>query len=206
MLAKLIQARSVPGLAVVEWRPAQALEEGAPPMVPSAAEVHAADSADVHGEIPALQAELERERASAEQRIQEAFAAARRDAEQSARVQFEQQVEAEVQKLRQMLRDVVSSGAKLRRQSEEDLVRLSVAIARRILHRELSIDPEALTGLVKAAFQRLDWQRAGGQKSGRRARSRAAVEDCRRSRASARIPADRHNPRASGCVHRNAIE
>jgi flagellar assembly protein FliH len=33
---------------------------------------------------------------------------------------------------------------------------LSIAIARRILHRELTVDPSALQGLVKAAFDRLD--------------------------------------------------
>jgi flagellar assembly protein FliH len=35
-------------------------------------------------------------------------------------------------------------------------VGLAIAIARRVLHRELSTDPEAILGLVKAAFQRCD--------------------------------------------------
>jgi flagellar assembly protein FliH len=35
-------------------------------------------------------------------------------------------------------------------------VRLSVAIGRKILHRELTLDPDALHGLVKAAIQRVD--------------------------------------------------
>ena len=33
---------------------------------------------------------------------------------------------------------------------------LAIAIARRVLHRELATDPEAILGLVKAAFQRCD--------------------------------------------------
>lgn len=45
---------------------------------------------------------------------------------------------------------------RMRRQMEEDLVHLAVAIARRILHRELQVDPEALGGVVKAAIQKLD--------------------------------------------------
>ena len=44
-----------------------------------------------------------------------------------------------------------SCGRDLRRQAEADLVRLALAIARRILHRELTVDPEAMRGLVKAA-------------------------------------------------------
>jgi flagellar assembly protein FliH len=69
---------------------------------------------------------------------------------------LEKQLEGELSKLRTMMRDLASSGAKLRRNAEEELVRLSIAVARRILHRELTIDPDALAGLVKAAFERLD--------------------------------------------------
>lgn len=44
----------------------------------------------------------------------------------------------------------------MRRQLEEDLVHLAVAVARRILHRELSVDPEALGGIVRAVLDRMD--------------------------------------------------
>lgn len=37
---------------------------------------------------------------------------------------------------------------KLRKQAEADVVKLSLAIARRVLHREVNADPEALQGLV----------------------------------------------------------
>ena len=129
-------------------------DEGAPP-APPGAEAQAVDSADMRSAV-SLQAELDLARSTADQRLQDALATGRREAEQSARREFEQHLEAELQRLRQMLRDVVSSGPKLRRKSEADLVRLSVAIARRILHRELSIDSEALAGLVKAVFERLE--------------------------------------------------
>ena len=36
------------------------------------------------------------------------------------------------------------------------MVKLAIAIARRVLHRELSTDPEAILGLVIAAFQKLN--------------------------------------------------
>ncbi len=36
------------------------------------------------------------------------------------------------------------------------MVKLSVAIARRILNRELSVDPEALVGMANVALSRLD--------------------------------------------------
>ena len=34
-------------------------------------------------------------------------------------------------------------------------MRLAVAIARRVVRRELTIDPQAITGLVKAALEQL---------------------------------------------------
>jgi flagellar assembly protein FliH len=44
----------------------------------------------------------------------------------------------------------------LRCDAEQDLVKLAIAIAQRVLHRELATDPEAILGLVKAAFERLN--------------------------------------------------
>jgi flagellar assembly protein FliH len=44
---------------------------------------------------------------------------------------------------------------KLREQVEADAVRLSLAIAQKILRRELSVDPEALAGLVRVALEKV---------------------------------------------------
>ncbi|MEI9812717.1 MAG: FliH/SctL family protein [Acidobacteriota bacterium] len=43
-----------------------------------------------------------------------------------------------------------------RHDAEESIVKLSLAIARRVLHRELSTDPEAILGLVRSAVDRLN--------------------------------------------------
>ncbi len=45
---------------------------------------------------------------------------------------------------------------RFRHEAEEDVVALAIAIARRILHRELTIAPEALLGLVKAALAKME--------------------------------------------------
>ena len=41
---------------------------------------------------------------------------------------------------------------KIREETLQDLVRLSTKIAERVIHREVVIDPDALAGLVKAAY------------------------------------------------------
>ena len=154
MLAKVIRRAAEP-FPPVEWpSPAPRLHDA--PNATHAAEEQSPDAAPLRAEIASLKAELQSALAEGDRRVQEALACGRCDGDESARQMFEKQLEVELSKLRHMIRDLATSGPKLRRQTEEDLVRLSVAIARRILHRELTIDPDALAGLIKAAFERLD--------------------------------------------------
>lgn len=115
-----------------------------------------AGSDGIETEVASLQAELKKTRAEADERVQEAFVAGKREGDALARQAVDQKLESELGKLQGLMRELNLAGPRLRKQTEEELVRLAVAIARRILHRELTIDPEALLGLVKAAFDRLD--------------------------------------------------
>src|SRR5207248_5523455 len=54
--------------------------------------------------------------------------------------------------------EIANLRARLRSEAEADLVKLSLAIARRVLRRELAIDAEALHGLVLAALEKLQGQ------------------------------------------------
>lgn len=45
---------------------------------------------------------------------------------------------------------------RLRREAEHDVVKLALLVARRLIHRELQVDPDALTGIVKAALEKLE--------------------------------------------------
>lgn len=156
MLAKLIRGDRREPFSSFEWpRPAMPVPD-TPAAAAPASTPHPAELDQLRAEIASLESELTATRAETERRVQEAQAAGRRDGDKSTRQLFEQQLEAELSKLRQLIRELTASGPKLRRQSEQDLVRLSIAIARRILHRELTIDPDALTGIVKAAFERLE--------------------------------------------------
>ncbi len=51
--------------------------------------------------------------------------------------------------------DISRLRAGIRAEAERDLVALSLAIARRILRREVSVDPDAVHGLVRAALEKL---------------------------------------------------
>jgi flagellar assembly protein FliH len=57
-----------------------------------------------------------------------------------------------LERLTRGIADLSSLRGRIRQQAEADLVALSIAIARRVLRRELTVDPEAIQGLVSAAL------------------------------------------------------
>jgi flagellar assembly protein FliH len=67
-----------------------------------------------------------------------------------------QRLEPSIDALNRMLQELAGTRKRFRMEAEEDTVRLAIAIARRVLHRELATDPEAILGLVMAAFQKLN--------------------------------------------------
>ncbi len=54
------------------------------------------------------------------------------------------------------VRDLMGVERQMRRNMEQDLAKLATMVARRILHREITVDSEALLGIVRAALARLD--------------------------------------------------
>jgi flagellar assembly protein FliH len=92
--------------------------------------------------------DAEREAQVLDQARREGFAAGvaagRREAEEQTRPAMDGLARNLVELAR--LRDTI------REEATHDLVRLAVSIAARVLHREVSLDPDALTGLVKTAF------------------------------------------------------
>ena len=57
-----------------------------------------------------------------------------------------------LERLTRSIADLSGLRSRVRHQAEADLVTLSIAIARRVLRRELTVDPEAVQGLVNAAL------------------------------------------------------
>jgi len=92
----------------------------------------------------------------AEKAAQDGFQKGLRQGEADGRKQARAQLDGEIQRLAQSVVDMAGLRHSIRREAEEELVRLALAIARRILHRELTVDPESLTGLVKAALQKVE--------------------------------------------------
>lgn len=154
MSAKVLTSEQAAGAESVHWPVAGSLA-AAPP---AAAEVALAlqPAAVDPAQTAALEVQMERLQADSEKRIQEAAAAGRREGEAAARESLAANVNSEIDRLKQLSKQILGSAPALRKQAEADLVRLAIAIARRILHREIAVDSEALLGLTKAALSKID--------------------------------------------------
>jgi flagellar assembly protein FliH len=78
-----------------------------------------------------------------------------REGEAAGRAQAQAALHPVLESLARTIQELAALRPRLREQAEGDLIRLAVAIARRIVRRELTVDPEAIAGLVKAALEQL---------------------------------------------------
>ncbi len=103
------------------------------------------------------------------------------------------EVKKSFEQVARALEELTETKRKLRQEAEQELVKLSLAVARRILYRELSTDPSSIEGIVHAALQKLQQREAskvrvwpaGGPSRARRARANRLsfwYGDCARSR------------------------
>jgi len=148
MSSKRIRSDDAAAVKVLPWRPAGAGAGGA----------SGASSASGDAILPAdLQSELDRRVKAAYQQGQAAGeAAAAQRASEQASLQAVQRTEPVIARLNQLIAELAGMRPRFRHEAEADTVKLAVAIARRVLFRELATDPDAILGLVMAAFQKLN--------------------------------------------------
>jgi len=149
MLSKILRGAAGPVVERLAWPLA-----GCPSEQPAAH--HAASGAGAPSQEAARRvAELEQQM---ERRVAEAREAGYREGEAAGRGQAAAEVQPVLERLARSIEEIARLRPRLLRESEVELVQLSLGIARRILRRELSVDPDALQGLVKGALERLPSQ------------------------------------------------
>ncbi len=122
---------------------------------PQGADVQPETESDDRRRLAELEQRLQQERAAAAH----AVAAAREQGRCEARQAVEQQINAEQQRLQAQILHSLEH-FRLERQSyfhnvEGEVVRLALAIAARVLHREAHLDPLLLSGAVRVALKKL---------------------------------------------------
>ena len=93
-----------------------------------------------------------------QQRIHAAHAAGVREGEAAGRQKGVAELQPAIGRLARSIEEMGSMRARFRREAEADLIALAMAIARRVLRREVAVDPEALHGLVLGALEKMQSQ------------------------------------------------
>ena len=72
----------------------------------------------------------------------------------------QEQAAAELQplmdRLSRSLADLATVRTRVRKTAESDLLKLAIAVARRVIHRELTLDPGSIEGLIRVALEKLE--------------------------------------------------
>jgi flagellar assembly protein FliH len=105
---------------------------------------------------PAPVSEARLSEQEAEARTRAAYNQGLAAGEAAALQRMQQKLDPVLNGLNAMIAELASSRKRVRAEAEDDAVKLAIAIARRVLYRELATDPEAILGLVKAAFSKLN--------------------------------------------------
>jgi len=93
-----------------------------------------------------------------DQNVRDAHATGIREGEAAGRNRALADMQPVMERLIHTIDELAQTRANLRREAESDMVKLSLAIAKRVMRRELAVDPDALHGLVLAALEKLQGQ------------------------------------------------
>lgn len=107
-----------------------------------------AESHMLHSRISELERTLEAE-------VRQARDLAYQEGQKAGRDAATAELQPVTERLLRSCSEVAGLRAKIRRETESDIVTLAIAIARRVLRRELAVDPEAVQGIVKAALEKV---------------------------------------------------
>ena len=134
-------------------QPSTPPRELAAPKPSQKTESSGADTAELEKRIAELERLRQLETAEAHHRgVEDGLRRGREEASAEVKKAFDQ--------VAHTLEELAKTKRKLRMDAEQELVKLSLAVARRILYRELSTDPSSIEGVVHAALQKLQQREA----------------------------------------------
>jgi flagellar assembly protein FliH len=108
--------------------------------------------------VPDTTAQLAQLEAQYQQKVRDAHAAGLREGEIAGRNRAAADMQPIVERLTRSIQEISNLRPRLRQEAEGDVVKLALAIARRVIRREVAADPDALRGLVMAALDKLQGQ------------------------------------------------
>ena len=107
---------------------------------------------------PASQAPPVQTRQTDEDQLRQAVKRAYTEGEAAARAALGESTKAAQMELTRTVAGLAQMRAQIYKEAQSDLLRLSIAIARRIVHRELLVSPDILQSIVSVVLEKLDRQ------------------------------------------------
>jgi flagellar assembly protein FliH len=153
MSSKVIAASDGRTVAPISWDKLKP-QPAAPKKPPSAAE----QTAELETRSAQVEARLAQLQKAYDADVAAAYRRGYGEGEAHAKAGPAAEMQSAVLRLAQSVQEMVQLRPRLRREAESDVVRLALAIARRVLRREMSLDPTAMQALVQVALQKLDRQ------------------------------------------------
>jgi len=136
--SRILRDAELSGVAPMAWR-----STSAPPSAPRLAQAPS---------MNARTAESPREDEANKESYQRGFSEGRAVGHDQATAELQPVMD----RLSRSLADLASVRSRVRKTAEADLLKLAIAIARRVLHRELTLDPGSIEGLIRVALEKLE--------------------------------------------------
>jgi flagellar assembly protein FliH len=160
MSSKIIVGTAAQEAATITWQRIGSPQTAPQSLAPSKAALSKGPADGPAGEkapdVAALEAKLAKLQSEMAAREAQAKRAGFEEGEATARRNLEGTYKQTIANFAAQIGELAGLKKKLRREAEEDLVKLAIAIARRLIRRELSTDGVAILGLVKAALSRVE--------------------------------------------------
>jgi flagellar assembly protein FliH len=145
MLSRIISGKDAARVEPAVFPSASHIDDMQRPEQPEEESAQAeAEIRDLREQVRHLHAELERAK-------RESLEAGRRQGDQQARTELSPVLE----RVNASIAEITGLRTEMRRRAEKDVVNLALMIAKRILHREVGVDPNALNALARVVFERL---------------------------------------------------
>jgi flagellar assembly protein FliH len=117
--------------------------------------VYAAEPPGDASEVRALRSRVAELESALQKEVQRARDAGRAEGESAGRERAQADLTPVLDRLTRGISELATLRARIRTESEKDLVKLALCVARRVVRRELSVDPDAVQGLVRAALEKV---------------------------------------------------
>jgi flagellar assembly protein FliH len=150
MLSRIISGRGTGSAELAACLPAP-LPYSPPPYSQKGARQQPPGHAQTDVEPEALREQVRQLQAEVEAAKHESFQAGRRHGEQQTRAELGPVIE----RMNAAVTELTGLRPEMRHRAEKDVVQLALLIAKRVLHRELSVDSQALVALARVVFERM---------------------------------------------------